>query len=117
LFFNEIVTLTIVPGQEIPIEEQIIFGYEEDGQDYHLGVVDSNCREIKVKLIRFSGAGVGSGSNSAWAANLQVQAIATRVWLDQQLGESTQVERRAELLGSEGNPENSKVIRSYLDQD
>ena len=116
LFFNEIVTLTIVPAQEIPIENQIIFGYEGDGQDYHLAIVDPQSREIKVKLMGFSGAGVGSGSDTAWAANLQVQANATRVQLDQKLGEYTQGERQDQLLGSEGNPENSKIIRSYLEQ-
>ncbi len=72
LVFNEFVTLTIVPAKEIPIKEQIAFGYEGEGKDYHLALVDPKSKDIKIKLIEFSGAGVGSASDSAWAANLQI---------------------------------------------
>ena len=41
LLFKEIVTLTILPAKEIPINKQIIFGYEGSGEDYHLAVVGS----------------------------------------------------------------------------
>jgi len=116
LFFNELVTLTIVPAREIPIENQIIFGYEGTGQDYHLAVIDPKSREIKIKLMEFSGAGVGSGSDSAWAANLQIQGNGTRARLEQKLGELLQTERRAELLGMEGNPDIWKIIKSDMDQ-
>src|SRR5215207_6112111 len=74
LFFNEVVTLTIVPAKEIPVKEQIIFGYEGDGKDYHLALVDPKSKDIKIKLMEFSGAGVGSGGDAAWAVNLQILA-------------------------------------------
>lgn len=116
LFFNELVTLTIVPAQEIPINEQIIFGYEGNGQDYHLAVVDPKSKDIKIKLMEFSGAGVGSGPDSAWAANLQIQGNDTRVRLIQKIGALLQPERLAQLLGDEGNPEIWNDVKSISDQ-
>lgn len=100
LLFDEFVTLTILPAQEIPIENQIIFGYEGSGEDYHLAVVDSKSKDIKIKLMEFSGAGVGTGSDAAWAANLQIQAsnASTRLW--QKWGEFSQKERQGQILGT-----------------
>ncbi len=102
LFFKEMATLTIVLAKEFPIKEQIIFGYEGDGQDYHLAVIDPKSKEIKIKLMRFSGAGVGSGSDSAWAATLQLQADSAYARLAQKLGELLQPER-LNRLGGEGS--------------
>src|SRR5688500_9876590 len=46
LFFKEVVTLTIVPAKEIPVKEQIIFGYEGDGKDYHLAMIDPESKDV-----------------------------------------------------------------------
>ena len=112
LFFKEMVTLTIVPGKEIPINQQIIFGYEGDGKDYHLALVDPKSKAIKIKLMQFSGAGVGSRADAAWAANLMIQAseASTRLW--QKLGEAGQAERRAQF-GID--PENERAFRDILE--
>jgi hypothetical protein len=97
-FFKEMLTLTIVPAKEIPIDDQIIFGYEGDGKDYHLAPVDPESKDVKIKLMEFSGAGVGSGSDAAWAVNLQIQAETARTRLNQKAGEITQTERMRALL-------------------
>ena len=112
LFFNEVVTLTIVPAKEIPIKEQIIFGYEGDGKDYHLALVDAKSRDIKIRLMEFSGAGVGSGGDAAWAVNLQILAENARTRLNQKMGELTQTSRMKGLLGYEefNNEELAKVM-------
>jgi hypothetical protein len=115
LFFSDIVTLTIVPAQEIPIKNQIIFGYEGDGQDYHLTIVDPKSKEIKIKLMEFSGAGVGSGGDAQWAANLQIQANNSATRLNQKMGEAIQTDRRSDLLGGESN-KSGEMIVSYMDQ-
>jgi hypothetical protein len=115
LFFKQVATLTVVPAKEIPIKNQIIFGYEGDGKDYHLAVVDPKSKDIKIKLMRFSGAGVGSGSDSAWAANLQIQASDARTRLLQKLGEATQASHRSQLLAGEGN-ESAAMIDSFFEQ-
>jgi hypothetical protein len=101
-------TLTIVPAKEIPTKEQIIFGYEGDGQDYHLAVIDPKSKEIKIKLMHFSGAGVGSGSAS-WAANLQLEADSANARLAQKLGELLQSARF-----EEGSFEANKVGEQAL---
>lgn len=117
LFFKEMATLTIRPGKEIPIKEQIIFGYEGDGKDYHLAVVDTKSKDIKIKLMKFSGAGVGSGSDSAWAANLQIQASAASTRISQRLGEAAQTERRGQFVeGAEGSTALRDNAESLLDQ-
>lgn len=117
LFFNELVTLTVVPAKEIPVKEQIIFGYEGDGEDYHLALIEPKSKEIKIKLQEFSGAGVGSGSDSAWAAHLQIQAEASRSRLGQELSELLQAERRRALLGDDSESEDTfKRMKELLDQ-
>ena len=114
LFFKEMATLTIVPAKEIPIKEQIIFSYEGDGQDYHLAVIDPRSKEIKIKLMHFSGAGVGSGSDSAWAATLQLQADSAYSRLAQKLGELLQPARFSED-SSDANKVDEKAL-SLLNQ-
>jgi len=118
LFFKEMVTLTIVPAKEIPIKEQVIFGYEGDGKDYHLAMVDPKSKDVKIKLMEFSGAGVGSGADSAWAANLQLQAETTRTRIQQKIGQFLQMERMKNLLGYEDvdNTELFKQLKSTFDQ-
>ena len=119
LFFKEMATLTIVPGKDIPIKEQIIFGYEGDGQDYHLAAVDPKSKEIKIKVMRFSGAGVGSGSDSAWAANLQIQANDASTRLSQKMGEVVQNERRKQFGLEDDSADSTEwadKLKSLLDQ-
>lgn len=116
LFFNEFVTLTVIPAQEIPVENQIIFAYEGTGQDYHLAIVDPTSRAIKIKLLEFSGAGVGSGGDKEWAANLQRQASDSRVRIQNEVAKLLQTERIDQLLGSEGNAEVWSILKSYLEK-
>jgi hypothetical protein len=117
LFFKELVTLTVMPAKEIPIKEQIAFSYEGDGKDYHLALVDPKSKHIEIKLMEFSGAGVGSGSDAAWAVNLQIQAETARTRLNQKAGEITQRERIKQLLGDESGAEEwAKQIESLMDQ-
>jgi len=114
LFFNEFVTLTVIPAQEIPIENQIIFAYEGTGQDYHLAIIDPKSREIRIKLLEFSGAGVGSGGDKEWATNLQHQANDSRVRLQNEVAKLLQTERQAQILGKEGNDQISSTLKSYM---
>jgi hypothetical protein len=123
LYFKEIATLTIIPGKEIPIEEQIIFGYDGEGSDYHLAMIDPKSKDIKIKLMHFSGAGVGSGSDAAWAANLMIQAGAAETRLSQKLGEYLQPKRRETILETEGPLDNTELfekmksaVEQYEDQ-
>ena len=116
LFFNEMTTLTITPVRDIPLKQQVIFSYEGDGHDYHLALVDPKSKDIKIKLMRFSGAGVGSAADSAWAANLMIQASDAQNRIAQKIGEFLQAERRAQLLGEDPDSELGEKLKSALDQ-
>ncbi len=117
LFFKQLATLTIVPAREIPIKQQIIFGYEGDGKDYGFALIDHKSKEIKVKLMRFSGAGVGTASDAAWAATLMIQSEAAATRLMNKAGELLQAERMRELLGDESMAEEtSRQLESLMGQ-
>lgn len=119
LLFSEILTLTVTPSMDVPIDQQIIFGYEGNGQDYHLAPVDPTSREIKIKLMGFSGAGMGSGGDAAWAKNLSIQADGARERLAQEFGKVTQAERQRQLLGEtdDDTPSNwGGQLQSNLEQ-
>ena len=115
LLFNELLTLTIVPAKEIPIEKQIIFGYEGNGEDYHLMPVDHESKEIKIRLMNFSAGGVGSASDVAWAANLMIQAQEASTRLEHWAGRYTQGDRRVQLSGEgDGDPDwHAKLAKAY----
>ncbi len=115
LFFKEMATLTIVPANEIPVKEQIIFGYEGDGKEFHLAPVDPKSKEIKVKLMGFSGAGVGSGSDASWAAHQMIEASNASTRLVQKLGELTQGDRRETLLGKKEGASTEELFRPFIE--
>lgn len=108
LFFYNFVTLTITPAmlagvtpaQKIPIDQQIMFGYQGSGQDVILAppVVDSS--EIKIQLLHFSGAGVTKGYLA------DIEPVRNRIGGDAErrlhsmIAERLGRERQAQLLGS-----------------
>ena len=103
LYANAI--LTITPSQEIPIDQQIMFGYQGLGDNLVLlsPVVDS--REIKIVVMHFSGAGVSKGFLA------DIEPVRARIGGDAEarirsaLGEKLQQERQRQLLGGEsGDP-------------
>jgi len=118
LFFNEILTLTIVPAKEIPLEKQVFFGYEGEGKDYHLMPVDHKSKEIKIRLTHFSGGGVGSASDAAWAANLMIQAREASARFEHWAGQYTRTERMKALLGQEEDPDwHAKMKKAHEQYD
>ncbi len=62
LFLYNVAVLTITPARAIPMDEQLMFGYREDGKTLTLAppVVDSS--EIKIQVDHFSGNGVTQGT-------------------------------------------------------
>ena len=61
LSFNNFVTLTITPAQPIPLNEQILFDFEADGQTLGLALPVLDPSVIQIQLLHFSGAGVSKG--------------------------------------------------------
>lgn len=122
LFFNNFVTLTITPATEIPIDQQILFGYQGSGEDLILAppVVDS--REIKIRLLHFSGYGVSKGLLA------DIEPVRQRIGgdaerrLQSQAAEILGRERQRQLLGSGDDSssvwtdELADIFRQYEEQ-
>ncbi len=97
----EIATLTITPTLDMPIDQQIFFGYEGEGENLILAnpVVDS--REIRIQLTHFSGYGVTKGllaDTTAVKARIGGDAE-TRI--QNALAAELQRVRQEQLLGNE----------------
>lgn len=122
LFLQNFAILTIAPAEDLPIEEQIVFGYQEAGSDLILAapVVDSN--EIKIYVQHFSGNGVTKGLLA------DIEPVRKRLGGDAErrlqsaLAEVIGKERQRQLLGgSEAGGEDLSAIfaeafRQYVEQ-
>ena len=53
--------LTITPSQDIPVEEQIMFGYQGEGENLTLAVPVVSSSNIQILVSHFSGSGVTKG--------------------------------------------------------
>lgn len=101
LFFYAPVVLTITPPQEIPLDQQLTFGYQGEQHELFLvpPVVDSQT--IQLQILHFSGYGVTKGlltdiepvrARIGGAAENRLQSA-----IAEQLGRA----RQAQLLGQE----------------
>ena len=61
LFFYNVAILTITPAEAIPLDEQLVFGYQAEGQDLILAAPVVASSEIKIQVLHFSGNGVTKG--------------------------------------------------------
>lgn len=61
LEFQQPATLTIQPAVNVPIGQQVGFGYHGNGQEFHFQPLGLSST-ITISLMHFSGAGVGQGS-------------------------------------------------------
>lgn len=90
LTFFDFVTLTIEPVNPIPLENQILFGFEEDGEDLHLAIPGVDSSQIQIRLLSFSGAGVASGASAEKAAVMQRMADRVEARLTNKVAEQLQ---------------------------
>ena len=61
LFLHNFAILTIEPTEALPVDEQIAFGYLQDGADLILEAPVAESSEIKIHVQHFSGSGVTKG--------------------------------------------------------
>jgi hypothetical protein len=59
LQFHEIATLTIEPALDIPLAEQITFGFEAEGRDFHLSPPGADPETVQILVLNSGGFGVG----------------------------------------------------------
>ncbi len=105
LFLYQDAILTIEPVKNIPVENQILFGYLGDGQDLHLAVPGPDFPKIQVRVPHFSGFGLGSGIATDRANLLLSRAADHEARLQQQLAEQLGQERQRQLQGKENGGE------------
>ena len=119
--FQNFAILTITPAEEIPIAEQIVFGYQAEGEDLILAapVVDSS--EIKIQVLHFSGNGVTQGLLADIEPVRQRLGGDAERRLQNAVSEALARERQRQLSGqSEGgediNDIFSEAFRQYVEQ-
>ncbi len=61
LRFNDVVVLTIEPKTPIPVDQQVFFGFQAQGADFHLVPPDIHSTALKIPITHFSGYGVTKG--------------------------------------------------------
>jgi hypothetical protein len=104
LQFDDFVTLTITPAQEIPLDQQIFFGYQGAGENLALVAPVVDSPEIKLRLLHFSGAGVTKGFLA------DIEPVRARIGgeaearLQSAVAEQLMKARQEQLLGSESSP-------------
>jgi hypothetical protein len=114
-------TLTITPAQEIPLDQQIFFGYQGAGDNFTLAAPVMDSREIKIVLDHFSGYGVSKGFLA------DIEPVRQRIGGDAEsrirsaMAELLTQERQRQFLGNgEDNPEFAakleELMRQYEEQ-
>lgn len=116
LSFNNFVTLTILPSQEIPVDQQIFFGYEADGNNLSLATPVVESKEIKLRLLHFSGYGVTKGLLA------DIEPVRARIGgsaearLQSAIAEQLSRERQRQLLGAAESSESVVDFGEYFKQ-
>lgn len=115
-------TLTITPTEEIPIDQQIFFGYEGEGENLSLALPDPQSGETKILLLHFSGYFEGSGNLEGIAIALPERGGAVVQELSNRVAELTQRERQRQKLegrkplAPELSSELAKLFQEYYDR-
>lgn len=94
LTFADFVTLQIEPAIPIPLEKQVLFGFEEQGEDLHLAIPVDDPGTIQIRLLHFSGAGVASGLSAERAAVMLRQADRAQARLTSRIAAMIQEQRQ-----------------------
>jgi len=116
LTFFDFLTLTIEPAIPIPPENQILFGFEEDGEDLHLAIPGNDPSQIQIRLLSFSGAGVGNGISAEMAGVMQRSADRAEVRISSQVAEYLQIQRQKSILGIEADDEGLSGVEGQLNE-
>ena len=114
LVFNELLTLTIQPAAEIPLEEQFMFKYEGNGEDLHHALVDPDSSEIKISLLDFSGGGVGKSFRNYSYTSEMGKAQSTGVRLENQLGKTLQEARKGKITKAQKEAKIDKILDQFF---
>ena len=97
LFFYEDAILTIEPAKEIPVENQVFFGFDAESQGLYLAMPVVESAAIQIRMQHFSGAGVGNGVSAEVAKALNRIADRNEARLQSEVGKFLSEERARQL--------------------
>jgi hypothetical protein len=113
LRFNLPGVLSIEPAREVPVKQQLGFGYLGGGSDLHLYPLERG-RPLAMKVVHFSGIGVAAGTPADVGALRQRPPADATAQLEQQIADLLNAERQAGLTGEQGDPEFSSKLSDLL---
>lgn len=113
LFLQNFAVLTINPTQELPVDQQILFGYRGDGENLALAIPVVDSQEIKIQLLHFSGYGVTNGSLADVAPVRENLGGDVDGRMESAVGEGAQNERQGEGMGAQ---QMANVLEQHNDQ-
>ena len=114
LRFNTPAVLRIEPAREVPVQQQVGFGYLGGGDDLHLYPLDRG-RALSMRLLHFSGVGVGAGSQADVQALQHRPPADAAAQLEQQIAAPLNAERGAQLTGGPADPTLSTDVTQLLE--
>jgi hypothetical protein len=118
LFLNNYATLSITPPQDIPLDQQLFFGYQGAGQEVIFAppVVDS--KEIKIHILHFSGYGVTKGLLADPESVRERLGGSAERRIESQAAELLGRERQRQLLGGGENQDSTLAadLQALFDQ-
>ncbi len=115
LDFNGFATLTIVPAEDIPVREQIMFGYEGDDRALTLALPRPNPDAIEILLGHFSGAGVSKGLLADLEPVRRRMGGNVEARLQGEVAAALQAARQQALLGDE-SANIGDILGPYMDE-
>ena len=115
-------TLTITPRTEVPIEEQVAYGYFGNGQDAHLYPLEIDSERIEMTLLHFSGYGFGRAPQNDPGRKALQKAASYEARVSAELAEVISAERARQILGVGESPDQplneafDDVSNAYYDE-
>jgi len=119
LSFNNFVTLKIEPAAEIPIDQQIFYDYQGESNTLGLAIPVVDSREIRLKLLHFSGYGVTKGLLADVESVRQRLGGDVEARLQSAMAEKLSRARQKALLGAEDAQDEidfEGAMREYIDK-
>jgi len=101
LFFYEDAILTIEPADDIPVENQVFFGFDAESQGLYLAMPVVDSAAIQIRLQHFSGAGVGNGVSAEVAKALDRIADRNEARIRSEVGQYLSEQRMRTLLNDQ----------------
>ena len=116
LFLDDFATLTITPAIDLPIGQQVPFGFEAAGTGMFLAPLVVSDPRIQLRILHFSGYGVTKGELADLAPVRQRLGGDVEARLNSQIAEVFARERAAEQGGAPVSVEFREQLQELLDE-